>query len=145
MSVSAIVLSLRTVSKGLSAAVLMGLLISGTSSCPKVQSSSLVKLFRSCVLTIELLAELAPSPARLRKAGLGSARPFPNEKDNPSEDSWDTIEGIVVAGGRAVAIVIAKLGCLLEGGAVREDGVGDMDCALRTLSTGDRVARALMF
>lgn len=76
---------------------------------------------------------------------MGSARPFPNERDNPSEDSWDTIEGIVVAGGRAVAIVIAKLGCLLERGTVREDGVGDMDCALRTLSTGDRAARALMF
>ena len=141
---SAIVLSLRTVSKGLSAAVLMGLLISGTSSCPRVHSSSLVKLFRSCELTVELLAEFAPSATRLRKAGLGRARLSPNEREDPSEDSWDTTEERVVAGGRVAAIVIAKLGCLLEGGAVRE-GVGDVDCALCTLSAGDRAARGLVF
>lgn len=101
-------------SKGLSAAVLMGLLISGTSSCPRVHSSSLVKLFRSCELTIELLAEFVPSPVRLRKAGLGRARPSPSEREDPSEDSWDATEGRAVAGGRIAAIVIAKLGCLLE-------------------------------
>jgi hypothetical protein len=112
---STCLLILLTVSSGLSAAFLSGLLMSGTASCSNRHRSSLVNPLVSELLMMDDRLDRLP-PLR-RNAGWGKGRSISlSEVDEVLGDSWRNMADGKGAGAR---VVIIRFGCLLDDGGRR--------------------------